>query len=428
MNTPKLYIFEKSIEYWVKKIKAPKINIVELEDNKSFYKDIKNKRVHVCEILDKEIEKKLEKSKPEEIIIYESPSFLASDEFLDTFYHGKVNKRQTSFYMQLRREMDLLINKQGKPVGGKWTYDSDNRQRVPDNLSIPKTKDYKVDEKLVKKICNKLQRPLWNGKMYFPTTRKEALKRLKQFVKIKLNNFGPYQDAIVIDDIFLWHSAISSSLNIGLITPEDVLEEVMEAYDEGAKLQSVEGFIRQVIGWREWSRYCYIYLYKDIVGKNYFNNRKRLDKSWYDGTTGIEPLDDAIKTAWDVGYLHHILRLMLVGNLMTLMEIHPKEVFKWFMEFAVDSYDWVMVNNVYSMATYSDGGETTTKPYISSSAYFLKQSNYSRGEWNKDWDALYRAFVYKHKSELVKNARMALYVKNAKKPTPDEYDRVAMYV
>jgi deoxyribodipyrimidine photolyase-related protein len=210
---------------------------------------------------------------------------------------------------------------------------------------------------------------------------------LDDFVDDKLVHFGDYQDAISLSSPFVYHSLLSHAINIGLLDPIDCINKVIKKWKNNKKvgLNNVEGFIRQVLGWREYTRYLYVYHYDDMIKKNYMKAHNKLTKNWYDGTTGWKPIDDTIKSAFKYGYLHHIQRLMIMGNIMNLMKFDPYEVYKWFMEFAIDSYDWVMISNVYSMALFADGGLTTTKPYISSSAYLLKMSG---GRFKKDgiWD------------------------------------------
>jgi deoxyribodipyrimidine photolyase-related protein len=159
----------------------------------------------------------------------------------------------------------------------------------------------------------------------------------------------------------------------------------------------LEGYIRQLF-WREFQRYTYLNV--DFENKNYFGNKKKLRKAWYEGTLGIDPVDDAIKDGFETGYLHHIRRLMVVGNYMNLSGIHPKEGFRWFMEFSVDSYEWVMHQNVLDMVFFVTDGKTSRKPYISSSNYIRRMSDYKKGQWSVTWDTMYRTFIQKHKNKL----------------------------
>lgn len=229
----------------------------------------------------------------------------------------------------------------------------------------------------------------------YPTTHKDAKRFLNHFVTKNLKNFGIYQDAIDKEQSFLFHSILSSSINIGLLTPADVVKVVMK---KKKPLNSIEGFIRQLF-WREYQRYCYIYC--DFKG-NYFGNRKKLTKKWYTGNVGIEPVDVCIRRGIDTGYLHHIERLMIVGNYMNLFGLHPREGYRWFMEFSIDSYDWVMHQNVYDMVFFVTGGATMRRPYCSTSNYVLKMSNYKKGDWCETWDNTYHSFVKSRKKKLYK--------------------------
>ncbi|MDZ7722492.1 MAG: FAD-binding domain-containing protein [candidate division KSB1 bacterium] len=239
-----------------------------------------------------------------------------------------------------------------------------------------------------------------------PTTRTQALSFFDDFLQNRFEQFGPYEDAINSEHPFLFHSIISPALNIGLVTPQDILdklEPIMYAGD--VHLPSLEGLIRQIVGWRE---YMYgMYRILNLKG-NFFQQKRRLTQAWYEGTTGIPPLDHCIQKALRYGYLHHIERLMIVGNLMLLSGIHPKEVFTWFMELFVDSADWVMTPNVYGMSQFADGGQIATKPYIAGSNYILKMSNYKKGTWCDIADGLYWRFIEMHKDFFDTNPRMRI--------------------
>ena len=183
---------------------------------------------------------------------------------------------------------------------------------------------------------------------------------------------------------------LSSSINIGLINPTEIID-ILRKIKSDININSYEGYIRQLF-WREYQRYTYIYA---DFNMNYFGNKKKLNKKWYTGELGIDPVDNAIKMGFDTGYMHHINRLMVVGNFMNISQISPKEGFKWFMEFSIDSYEWVMHQNVLDMVFCVTGGKTMRKPYISSSNYVLKMSNFKKGEWSETWTELYRKFLKK---------------------------------
>ena len=191
-----------------------------------------------------------------------------------------------------------------------------------------------------------------------------------------------------------------------------IVNEILEfSTENNIPLNSLEGFIRQVIGWREFIRGVYASKGSMQRTKNYWNFTKTIPSSFYNGSTGIKPIDDVINTVYENAYCHHIERLMLLGNIMCLLEYDPDEVYRWFMEMFIDSYDWVMVPNVYGMSQYADGGVMSTKPYISGSNYILKMSDYKKGDWSAQWDALYWSFINNHRSFFLKNPRMSMMVR-----------------
>ena len=199
----------------------------------------------------------------------------------------------------------------------------------------------------------------------FATEYKDVMKLLDFFIKEKLNLFGDYEDAVDQKNNILFHSALSPYLNLGLITPDIIIQKIMTYHhSKSVRLNSLEGYIRQIIGWREFIRGVYVCKGTEERNKNFWNFKKKIPKSFYDGTTGIEPVDDTIKKINKSAYANHIERLMIVGNFMLLCEFDPDEVYKWFMELFIDSYDWVMVPNVYGMSQFGDGGLMSTKPYI----------------------------------------------------------------
>lgn len=331
-----------------------------------------------------------------------SPLFILDYDYIQN-YPTKKRLQQTPFYIENRKLFQILV-KNNKPTGGKWTYDTENRQPLPPNYPLPKIPiSHSPDaRKHIKKAIEWVQTmssftsPYFQGNLedfWCPITPKDALKWFKSFLKKRFQLFGEFQDGITkrTDYPYLFHSAISSSLNIGLLEPMSAIQMALSAK---APLPAQEGFIRQILGWREFQRLIYYKLGNQIRSMNYFHHQRRLTDAWYLGQTQIPPLDDAIHMAFHYGYLHHILRLMVVSNLMNLATIHPDDVYRWFMEFSVDSWDWVMIGNVYSMGLYADGGLTTSKVYISSSNYEqIRESDYKEVKepenWRKVWDSLY---------------------------------------
>jgi len=242
-------------------------------------------------------------------------------------------------------------------------------------------------------------------------THKDAEKWLNNFLKKRLYHFGAYEDAIQKGEPFLFHSVLSPLINIGLLTPEHVIEKTITyAKKHKTPINSLEGFIRQILGWREFIRAVYMLAGKKQKKSNFWKHKRKISKSFYLGETDITPVDDVIKRVITHAYCHHIERLMVIGNFMLLTQIHPNQVYKWFMELFIDAYEWVMIPNVYGMSQYADGGMITTKPYTSGSNYIKKMSNFKKDEWCNIWDALYWNFVYKHKSFFKKSPRMAMMV------------------
>jgi len=343
-----------------------------------------------------------------------SPGFMTTIDEFNSYRDGRDKLLLNNFYISQRRKFGVLIDEEDKPEGGKWNFDPENRKPLPDYVNVPeliRVKRTSYTEDLINIVENTFpSNPGKSSDFYLPTTRKDAIQWLDDFIDKRLNSFGPYEDAIRKDESFLFHSVLSPLINIGLLTPDEVVGKILEHYKKNSDtvpLSSIEGFIRQIIGWREFMRG--MYHASDLAG-NYFSHHRKMDERWYTGELGIEPVDGLIKKLIKYGYCHHIERLMLLGNFMLLCEIDPDEVYKWFMEMFVDSYEWVMVPNVYGMSQFADGGTLSTKPYVSGSRYILKMSDYKKGEWCDIWDALYWRFISKNRDVLKGNFRMGMMV------------------
>ena len=377
-----------------------------------------NNQLNFFEIIDKSFEARLHKwldNNQVDFVSHRSPGFLFSS---DDFRHAtKLKKpyRLASFYRIAREKLNILMDIDGKPLGGKWSLDKENRKKIPRNVQIPSTPTAPLSKyhKPVFSIINDYfqDHPGTLENIWFPVTRKAAETHLEAFLKQRFEVFGDYEDAMVQGEYFLFHSALSSSMNIGLLTPDLVVENVLDyAQEKHISLNSLEGFIRQVIGWREFIRGIYREDSETQVRRNYWGHDRQLTDTWYSGETGILPLDDCIIGAQKTGYSHHIPRLMVICNLMNLSGISPHQIYKWFMEMYIDSADWVMIPNVYGMATYSDGGLMSTKPYTCGSNYILKMSNYKKGDWCNVVDGLYWRFIDKHRSFYKSNPRLGFQV------------------
>ena len=362
--------------------------------------------------------------------IFQSPMFLTSrKDFFKFANEQKKLIRMASFYQKMRTKMNILIDESNKPLGGKWSYDEDNRKKIPKNTLLPKIPDTKYHSdinSLKLKINSKFSdHPGSADNLWMPTNREASLIWLDNFFKEKFFNFGNYEDAIVSENNFLFHSAISPILNMGLLTPDEVIEKALNfANLNSIPINSLEGFIRQIIGWREFIRGIYHYKGEEEQASNFWKHNRKLTDDWYNGTTGITPLDDAIKDCLKYGYTHHIPRLMVICNIMNISKIDPNEIYKWFMEMFVDSSDWVMVPNVYGMGTFADGGIFATKPYSCGSNYILKMSNYKKDEWCDIVDGLYWMFMSDNISFFKSNPRLAILVKSLERMNEDRKDMI----
>jgi deoxyribodipyrimidine photolyase-related protein len=377
----------------------------------------------VCtEMLDYGLEKRVyELSVKYSVMVRQSrsPSFLTPRGWLEEFFSGRKRVLMRDFYIAQRRRMNLLLE-DGKPVGGKWSLDALNRKQLPRDAEVPEIYEPSQTNYLIEAVEYVRRRfggnPGSAAGFHYPVTHEEAEALLADFLENRLDRFGPYQDAIVGGESHLYHSLLSSSLNTGLLTPDRVLDATLshaEAHE--VPLNSLEGFVRQVAGWREYVRGVYLWRGREMVESNLWGHTGALGPSFYRGETGIRPVDDTVRKVMENAYAHHIERLMVLGNYMLLMGTDPREAYRWFMEMFIDAYDWVMVPNLYGMSQYSDGGTMTTKPYISGSGYLLRMSDYRRGRWAVDWDALFWGFVEKNVETLRKIPRMSLIIYNLEK-------------
>jgi deoxyribodipyrimidine photolyase-related protein len=350
--------------------------------------------------------------------VLESPMFLNSNHDLQRFFAPQKKKFfQTEFYKQERIKRNILIDVNGNPEGGKWTFDDENRKRFPKNKAMVKTtfplpNDYtrEAEAYVYRHFADNIGS--LNGELVYPIGHAESTIWLNQFLEKRMAEFGDYEDAIVYQETILNHSLLTPMLNVGMLCPDQVLERVWTyRKTHEIPLNSLEGFVRQIIGWREFIRGVYIAKGREERTRNYWGFTRKIPASFYTGTTGILPVDETIKKLLKTGYCHHIERLMVLGNFMLLCEFDPNEVYRWFMELFIDSYDWVMVPNVYGMSQFADGGLMCTKPYISGSNYLLKMGDYPKGEWQEIWDALFWRFLDKERAFFLKNPRLGMLVK-----------------
>ena len=367
-----------------------------------------------------------------ELQIFDNPGFLNSLENCSAFFDKKKTFFQTDFYTWQRKQRNILVNDKGQPLGGKWTFDADNREKYPKN-AVPPSFNMAKENAFISEAKEYIktyfstnpgvkEAPFGNSssQQYYPIDFHSAEAWFEQFLQKRFHDFGKYEDAMVSGESVLHHSLLSPLMNIGLLTPEWIIRRTLEySSEQDIPMNSLEGFLRQIIGWREFIYQVYGRIGSKQRTKNYWGFSRKIPDSFYTGETGIVPVDEAIQKLKKTGYNHHIERLMILGNFMLLCEFDPDEVYRWFMEMYVDAYDWVMVPNVYGMTQFADGGMMTTKPYISGSNYILKMSNYPKGKWQEIWDALFWRFMHVHRSFFLKNPRLGMLIKTFDK-MPDQ--------
>ncbi|MGL5865765.1 MAG: cryptochrome/photolyase family protein [Dermatophilaceae bacterium] len=344
--------------------------------------------------------------------VEETPNFVTTRAEL-TQWFGAHRARMASFYQWQRQRLDVLVEG-GRPVGGRWSFDTENRKKLPKGHRVPpRASVERVDDARVAVE----EAVSWVGEAFpdapgradtfdWPVTHAEARAGLREFVTERLAQFGPYEDAVSTRHPFVFHAAITPALNCGLLDPREVLDAVLEgAQAQGVALPSLEGFVRQLIGWREYMRATYHLYGRRMRSTNHLRHTRPLAPGWWNGSTGLDPVDHVIGVVQERGWAHHIERLMVAGNAMCLLRTDPDQVYEWFMAFFVDAYDWVMVPNVYAMSQFAAGTGITTKPYVSGSNYLRTMTDFGPGAWRGDWDALYWTFVEDHREVFEGNAR-----------------------
>ncbi|MCB0352230.1 MAG: cryptochrome/photolyase family protein [Bdellovibrionales bacterium] len=377
----------------------------------------KIKVLHCFEIEDKFFESRISlclKDSGITLVTHPTPMFLFSrEDFRD--YNRSVRTPFMKTYYEERRRKTSYLMAEGKPHGGKFSFDSENRKKLPKGKTCPTvtfpktTRHVREVSLLVDSLFS--SHPGESSNFWLPVTRDAALKWFHLFLEQRFQDFGPYEDALSGKEPFLFHSVLSPMLNLGLLTPKEVIVSAIEsAQKNDIPLNSLEGFVRQILGWREFVRGIYREYSETQETRNFFGHSRKLTSRWYTGELVLPPLQDAVKKAIRFGYNHHIERLMIISNTMLLLEVDPKEVYRWFMEMYVDSSDWVMGPNVFGMGQFSDGGIFATKPYTCGSNYIRKMSDYIKGDWCDALDGLYWQFIEKHSDFYLSSPRMGQMV------------------
>ncbi len=368
------------------------------------------------------------------LVRYDSPNFLNTMEEAGVFFNGRTTYFQTDFYIAQRKQRKILLEANNQPLGGKWSYDAANRLKFPVHETVPAVaaplpNDYveeAVDyvEKHFHNNYGSVGGPFKGKDRFYPVTFAAAEAWLDDFLQNRFGKFGIYEDAMVAKESVLHHSVLTPMLNIGLLQPQQIIDKALDAainYD--IPLNSLEGFLRQVMGWREFIRIVYEREGSKQRTKNYWGFTRKIPPAFWIANTGIVPVDAVIKKVLQTGYSHHIERLMVLGNFMVLCEFDPNDVYRWFMEMYIDSYDWVMVPNVYGMTQFADGGLMTTKPYISGSNYLMKMGDFEKGPWQQIWDGLFWRFMHVHRDFFTRNPRLGMLVNTFDKMDKNKQQR-----
>ena len=327
-----------------------------------------------------------------------------------------------NYYRIIRRKLEVLMESDF-PTGGRWNYDIENRVPPMDNMNFPPLLNYSDDPYVVEVtpiVANQFSDFFGEtNKFMFPVSRKSTQQWFQDFVKHRLRLFGMYQDAMVQENWYMYHSLISPLMNIGLIQPMETVKAVEDSYYHGnTPINSAEGFIRQVIGWREYVRGIYWSRMPEYRSSNFFGYDSAIPTMLQDGKTRMNCVKEVFQQTYETGYAHHIQRLMVVGNLSLLAGFNPQEVVRWFLEKYVDAYEWVVLPNVLGMILFADGGYLGTKPYAASANYISKMSNYCKGCFYKPrkrvgeracpFNFLYWNFLHENAKSLKNNKRMSM--------------------
>jgi deoxyribodipyrimidine photolyase-related protein len=371
----------------------------------------------------------------------EDDHFFCSHQEFIAWADGKKELRLEYFYRLMRKTHNILIDAEGNPEGGQWNFDQDNRKPYPKKgpglidgpLAFPPDEITQEVLKFVEKTYPKHPGSL----QYFqwPVNRRQALEALGYFVEYRLRNFGVYQDAMWVDTPFGWHSIVSCALNLKLLNPREVIDAVLVAWKKySLDLSTVEGFIRQILGWREFVRGMYYLDMPKMAQDNHYQHQRELPQWYWTAKTHMSCMQDAVGQTLKYGYAHHIQRLMVTGNFALLAEVLPSAVCDWYLAVYIDAIEWVELPNTAGMALFANGGRFTSKPYIASGAYIKRMSNYCDscrykpdvrfGEQACPMTTLYWNFLIKHRKQFESSPRTRLMTANLKRISDEDQEQI----
>jgi len=368
-----------------------------------------------------------------------NPKFVVSPDEFDGWAEGRDGHKHEDFYRHVRRETGYLVDDNGRPEGGDWNYDDENQEFPPEDYETPEPPTFEPDgttRGVIEEVKERFEG--WGSADGFslPVTRDEGLDALDDFVAHRLDEFGPYQDSMLRDDPTVNHSLLSPAVNLGLLRPDEVVDAVVDAYrseDDPPPLNSVEGFVRQVLGWREYMRHVHRRQGDELHEANALDATRDLPSAYYDGETRMDCLSNVVDRVRRTGYSHHIERLMVLANFSLVYGADPHELNRWFRFAYVDAYDWVTTPNVVGMGSYASDA-VSTKPYASSGSYIDRMSDFcddcaydvdaTTGDGACPFNSLYWDFLDRNEDELADNPRMSLMYGHLRRKGDEEMEEI----
>ncbi len=339
-----------------------------------------------------------------------TPNFFLKEHEVRQYFAERHKHPFEEFYQWQRERFNILIEDY-KPIGGEWIIPSKAAKVGQQALGMRVFGDNKWVADATKYVAEHFPDNPGSDAFGWPSSHKEAADWLSDFLQNRLEGFGSHNDLIDSQSSWLHHSAIAASLNLGLLSPQQVVEAALSHHAKSpVSLDSLECFVRQILGWREFTRGIALVGGTSLRQANPLKANRKLTSAWYNGTTGIPPFDDLVKKVLTKGYANHTERLFIAGTLMTVSEIDPNDIHQWFSELFIDAQDWALTPNIYSLTQFADNSTLEGGPYICTSKVLLDKSDYQRGEWCNVWDGLYWRFIEKHKATLKKTAKMRAVV------------------
>jgi deoxyribodipyrimidine photolyase-related protein len=372
--------------------------------------------------------------------VFSTEHFLASRNEVEDLFKDRKQYLMETFYRHIRKKFDILME-DGQPITGRWNYDAENRSALPKDIKLPKALSFNHDVSEIVKMLQKTRVKtigrIDEKKFSWPISHSESQKLVDHFLENNLSKFGTYQDAMTTADAYLYHSRLSFALNTKMIHPMEVVKKTVRYWKKNQdkiRFNQVEGFIRQIIGWREFMRGVYWAKMPQYEHTNFFNHQHKLPDFYWTGDTKMNCLKHAITQSLNHAYAHHIQRLMVTGNFANLLGVHPDEVDKWYLGIYIDAIQWVEITNTRGMSQFADGGVVATKPYVSTSNYINKMSNYCLdcyyfrtrryGEKACPFNSLYWDFFDRNKSVLKNNPRVGMAYRNLEKMSTAEIGEI----